>query len=143
MQSSVSCHLVRIDKVYSAGIKPFSVQYDVGILNHRFGTVSNHTKGKLDNCLDSGRLGRLINFRELQTHSRELLKDQKIFVIVVRLDVVEDIKIPDLQNAMSSQYEQLFNNRRFSDFTLLTDDKTEIPVHKNIMATRSTGKQKQ
>lgn len=38
---------------------------------------------------------------------------------------------------MSEQYEKLFNNVKFSDFTLVTRDNAEIPVHKNILSIRS------
>ena len=80
----------------------------------------------------------MINYKEISSHTKRWkLLDNKKLTIVVRLDLIEKTKIPPPVNTMSVQYEKLFNNEKFSDFTLVTSDEKEIPVHKNILSIRS------
>jgi hypothetical protein len=85
----------------------------------------------------SERLGRLINYKEITSQSKKwkLLENNNL-KIVVRLDFGEKSKVSTAANAMSTQYEKLFNNEKFSDFILVTSDDKEIPVHKNILSIR-------
>lgn len=84
----------------------------------------------------SEKLGRLINYKELMAKQWKLLNGKKLS-IVVRLDLTESSKVKKQDTVMSSQYEKLFNNVKFSDFILVTSEGDEIPVHKNIMSIRS------
>lgn len=111
------------------------MHYDVGLL-HIDQTVSHKTEGKFSRIWYSEKMGRLINYKELVSKKWSLI-DNKCLTIVVRLDLVENFKLPPNLNAMSKQYEKLFNNVNFSDFTLITSEGKEIPVHKNILSIRS------
>lgn len=139
-QTCISCFLKLIDCNEQPKYKKYqrlSVYFDVGILNTD-GTISNQTKGIIPRLAYRERMGRLTNYRELSKDSRRLkLLNGNKFTIVVRLDLVENVSTPSMKNVMAMQYEKLFNNKKFSDFTLVTADKTEIPVHKNIMSIRS------
>lgn len=50
---------------------------------------------------------------------------------------MEMITIPQVPKTMSEQFEKLFKNEKFSDFTLVTAEDEEIPVHKNVVSSRS------
>jgi speckle-type POZ protein len=75
--------------------------------------------------------------KEVSGSKKWKLLDNKKLTIVVRLDLIEKTKLPPPVNAMSTQYEKLFNNEKFSDFVLITSDEKQIPVHKNILSIRS------
>lgn len=111
------------------------VVFEVGLLDNEGGLI-NATKGSFSHFWFSERMGRLINYKELVAKKWRLLDGKKL-TIVVRLDLIENHKLPKLDTAISSQFEKLFNNKKFSDFTVVTSDEEEIPVHKNILSIRS------
>lgn len=80
-------------------------------------------------------MGKLINYKELNAHKWQLLKNNRL-TIVVHFDIIEDMKLPLGLNDMSLQFEKLFTNEKFSDFDLITSEERKIPVHKNIMSIR-------
>lgn len=84
------------------------------------------------------RLCKLFNYRELSTGYREqrYLVGKKLKIIVF-FDIMEVISIPPVPKTLCEQFEKLFNNEKYSDFTLVTDDDQEIPVHKSVLSTRS------
>lgn len=114
-----------------------SIVYECGLLDIFDSSIISHkSRGKLRKSVwYDGKMGKLINYKELNTHKCHLLKNNKL-TIVVFLDIVEDMKLPLGLNAMSKQFEKLFTNKKFSDFALVTSEEREIPVHKNILSIR-------
>lgn len=137
-QSCISIHLNRSDSTYK-NYENLRVVFEVGLVNID-GSITNQTQGKFDviNYWHNEKMGRLINYKELNSYQRKwkLISNKKL-TVVLRLDLIENMKLPPQLNAMSSQYEKLFNNEKFSDFTLVTAEAKEIPVHKNILSIRS------
>lgn len=82
------------------------------------------------------RLGRLFNFRDIATLEKTVLVDKK-FRIFIRLDFIEHKSPLPVANAMSDQFEMLFNNEKFSDFKITSGEQDCFFVHKNILSIRS------
>jgi hypothetical protein len=111
------------------------ISFDAGLVTSG-GEIVNQSKGTISNFWYSSKMGRLTNYKELVAKKFKLLDKNKM-TIVVRLDLIEKPKDASMKDAMSSQFEKLFNNKKFSDFTLITSYGKEIPVHKNILSIRS------
>jgi hypothetical protein len=126
---------------YKAFKKPHNLKYSykVGLLDRdrdRHDRIFHETRGAADHSYDQ-KLGRLINYKELHSHSYSLLHNQKLS-IVLQLDLLEkSSEIKPQMSALQQQYEKLFNNEKFSDFIFVSSSQQEIPVHKMILSTRS------
>jgi speckle-type POZ protein len=83
---------------------------------------------------DYNQLGRIINYPDL--NSGKFYYQANNLRISVELEILIDRSSKDCP-LMAQQYEKLFNNEKFSDFTLILSDGQEVPVHKNIMSIRS------
>jgi hypothetical protein len=111
-------------------------------LKTRYGDYTNKTKGKLTGCSSyEERLGKVTSSADLnKSTSWRLINDNSI-EIVLDLEIIENQEgvgqVPARICELSSQYETLYNNDKYSDFTLVTSENEEIPVHKNILASRS------
>lgn len=87
------------------------------------------------------RLGKAISVADFSKRNSYRYIQNNAIEIVVCLDMIEKstASTTDLLNKseLSSNYENLYNNEKYSDYLLITADNEEIPVHKNILATRS------
>jgi len=65
--------------------------------------------------------------------------NKKNLKILCRLEVIEKaVPFPWSTDAcLISRYEKLFNNEKYKDFTIVTSDKKEIRVHKNVVCNLS------
>lgn len=78
-----------------------------------------------------------IRKNELFQPSIQLLHKRK-FCVSARLEL--KTTYPPIifeRSSLSYQYERLFNNNKFKDFTIITSDNKNIPVHKSILSIRS------
>lgn len=112
-------------------------------LKDAYGQYRNRQKGKIENrhYLNT-RLGKIISVADLNKRTSYQLLSNKTLEVVVNLDIIEGKLAGSAKNQLnisqlSSQFENLYYNEKHSDFTLITVDKEEIPVHKNILSTRS------
>jgi BTB/POZ domain len=87
------------------------------------------------------RLGKIICLKDLQSNSRRFydIIDKKRLEITVQLDIIENeiATGKDPVDDLSKQFEMMFNNDKYSDFTLVTNENQEIRCHRNVLATRS------
>lgn len=142
-QSLVSCYL---SEKGSAGIakRELRFSYKIGIADcyNYSDEASWKSEGKVyfkGSWSSDARLCKLFNYRELSTGYREqrYLVGKKLKIIVC-FDVMEVVTISPVPKTMCEQFEKLFKNEKYSDFTLVTADDQEIPVHKSVLSTRST-----
>lgn len=133
------------------------LKFEIGLLQRRYSYLSTElyhpTSGKIE-FKDFGynyqRMGRLINFNELisgeDTNRFYPTNKKNEISIVANLFYIEKnftvdrnhtIITENKEIALSTQYEQMFNNDKYSDFTIITLDGQRIPVHRNILSARS------
>lgn len=139
----MSCYLSE-SSPYAYGIakRKLCFFYKIGIADayNYSEDASWKSEGKvfIEHSYDHERLCKLFNYKDLATGYREerYIRGKKL-KIIVRLSVMEIVNIPCVPKTMSEQFEKLFNNEKFSDFTLVTSDEKEIPVHKSVLSVRS------
>lgn len=143
-QSLLSCYLIECSvNNYRVVKTKLCFFYKVGVADtYNYGDEASwKSEGKVyfdDSWDPRSRLCKLFNYRELTSSFREerYLRGKKL-KIIVRLDVMEILAIPPVPKTMCEQFEKLFNNEKFSDFTLVTSDGNVIPVHKSVLSVRS------
>ena len=141
--SALSCYLKLSTKGWQAAsfFKDVLFTWKLGIVNHCYVSEDKITwkcRGECDKFDYSVRLGKLFNHRELtKGHNEHTWVNNKKLTLVLRLDMVKFSKIPSMPKSVSVQYEKFFKNEKLSDFTLVTADGDEIPVHKCILSIRS------
>lgn len=146
-RGTLSLYLEAQDLLNASSYKDYAkltINYEMK-LKSMYGDFRNKQTGKITNFQFSQRLGKLISISDLNKRTSYQILSNKTIEVVINLDIIES-KSDDSSKAqlnvseLSSQFENLYYNEKHSDFTLITVDKEEIPVHKNILSTRSPGK---
>jgi BTB/POZ domain len=128
---------------YNAGdYTNLNVKYEMK-LKTRCGDFANKSKGQFKQFDYNGhRLGKITSTADLNKSNSWRWLDNNSIEIVIDLEIIEAKKnvvgvIPKNICELSNQYETLYCNEKYSDFILITADQEEIPVHKNILSSRS------
>jgi hypothetical protein len=118
-----------------------SIKYEMSLKASYGGALAKQT-GIVEGMYYEKRLGKITSVADLnKRNSYRFLKDKAI-EIVISLDIIEK----NTENAtrgslnasqLSTSFETMYGNDKYSDYTLITSDGEEIPVHKNILASRS------
>lgn len=129
-------------------MKKLTLRYEIGIVTWQGGSLSHKTTGEIDfkdtSYFHSIRLGRLINRAELNRMSRDNDNELKIVAnlfFIEKQSELTHITSFDMEKnkeiALSNQFEAMFNDDKYSDFTIITSDNEKIHVHRNILSARS------
>jgi hypothetical protein len=114
------------------------IHYDLKLKDFFMNEYINRASGKVEKLFYEHKLGKCLSSKDLLRAMPHILKD-KMIEIAVFLRVMENknqvLTAPSV--ILSKQYEKMFNNESYSDFTLLSSDDDEIFVHKNILSIRS------
>lgn len=98
-------------------------------------------KGVLDGIWYEHRMGKIISVADLNKRTSWRIVRDKTIEVVVNLDIIErkSENAPKISpvSMLSTSFESMFGNDKYSDYTLVTADGEEIPVHKNVLASRS------
>lgn len=111
-------------------------------LKETYGGFVNKQSGVIDGFHYDKRLGKITSISDLNKRtSWRVLKDNAL-QLVISLDIMEKqvespAKIIANNSLLSTSFETMYNNEKYSDYTLITADGEPIPVHKNILASRS------
>jgi hypothetical protein len=113
------------------------IHYHLLIKDFYMDSYLHRAEGKFEKMFYEQKLGKCVSSKDFSRALPHITKD-KMIEIVVFLRVMENKPSTLVPNSiLSKQYEQMFNNPKYSDFTLVTHDGDEIFVHKNILSIRS------
>lgn len=128
-RSSASVYLKSHALKYSDG---FTVSYSIELVGINSYGNKKCSKGSFKILYGEDRMGRLINFKEASSQNMKYkyLRNNTL-IVGIRLDIMGPVTAAEIPRTIASQYEKLFKNEKFSDFTLITIEGTEVPVHKN------------
>lgn len=122
------------------------MKYQIGVMGvHDFMEHSKkaETDFKSHTKWSGIRLGRLINRAEYMRmyHAKNELKiAANLFYVEKLFDFNDESMSMDTEKkevALSNQFESMFNDEKYSDFTIVTSDDQKIHVHRNILSARS------
>lgn len=116
------------------------INYQLSVLDANEEIVLTHVVGEHVTELKHG-VGPLhwIPQSELFARSSKLLKNATLKIILrIELCLTSPPVVIVPCYPLSAQYKRLFNCEKHKDCTIITSDKKKIPVHKNILAIRSS-----
>lgn len=111
-------------------------------LRETYGGYMNKQSGTIDGMYYEKRLGKITSVSDLQKRNSWRVLNNKAVDIVINLDIIEkrseNVTKVNLDNSLlSTSFEAMYGSALYSDYTLVTADGEDIPVHKNVLASRS------